>query len=118
MLYARRMARLLLALIGVVLLAVVALALLWLLGQVMVGVGAFVVGTAGVLSRLLWFLIFTGLLSGLVYFVTSAWRPPGRSGPDGAVRLDTASSAFTTPSAGSPAPVTTSDLPTTGGVDA
>ena len=95
------MSRVILALIGVILLAVVALALLWLLGQVMAGVGAFVVGTAGVLSRLLWFLIFTGVLSGLVYFVASAWRPAAKTAvPAGApaVRLNEAASAFAVPS--------------------
>lgn len=100
MLYAPRMSRVILALLGVILLAVVALALLWLLGQLMVGVGAFVVGTAAVLSRLLWFLIVTGVLSGLVYFVTSAWRPAAkvvtRSAPSG-LRLDTAATAFAVP---------------------
>ncbi|WP_291429406.1 hypothetical protein [Deinococcus sp.] len=73
------MTRLLLALAGVILLAVTALALVWLIGQVLVGVGAFVVGAAGVLGRLLWFLLVTGLLAGLVYFVASAWRPALRA---------------------------------------
>lgn len=82
-LYPRCMARFLLALVGVVLLAITALALVWLLGQVLVGVGAFVVGAAGVLSRLLWFLVFTGFLAGLVYFFTSAWRPANRAAPSG-----------------------------------
>ena len=75
------MSRVVLALVGVLLLAVTALALIWVLGQLLVGVGVVVVGTAGVLSRLLWFLVFTGLLSGLVYFVASAWRPASRSAP-------------------------------------
>ena len=75
------MARVILALVGVLLLAVTALALIWVLGQLLVGVGVVVVGTAGVLSRLLWFLVFTGLLSGLVYFVASAWRPAPRAAP-------------------------------------
>ncbi|WP_309571651.1 methyltransferase domain-containing protein [Deinococcus sp.] len=95
------MSRVFMALIGVILLAVVALALLWLLGEVMVGLGAFVVGTAAVLSRLLSFLIFTGLLSGLVYFVTSAWRPVAKVAAPStapAVRLDEAASAFAVPS--------------------
>lgn len=106
-LYAPRMSRVILALLGVILLAVVALALLWLLGQVMVGVGAFVVGTAAVLSRLLWFLIVTGVLSGLVYFVASAWRPAARIATPGVpsgVRLDTAATAFAVPAPVSAAP--------------
>ncbi len=73
------MARLILAAIGVVLLAVAALALVWLLGQLLVGLGAFVVGTAGVLWRLLGFLIVVAGLGGLVYFLASAWRPSSRT---------------------------------------
>lgn len=69
------MTRLLLALVGVVLLAVIALALVWLAGQLLVGLGAFVVGAARVLARLLAFLIAAGLLGGLAYFIASAWRP-------------------------------------------
>lgn len=72
------MTRLLLGLAGVVLLAVVALALIWLAGQVLVGVGALAVGTAGVLLKLLWFLVVVTLLGGLVYFVANAWRPGHR----------------------------------------
>ncbi|PTA69236.1 hypothetical protein [Deinococcus arcticus] len=72
------MTRVLLALAGVVLLAVTALALVWLLGQLLTGLGIFIVGAAGVLGRLLWFVLVTGLLSGLVYFVASAWRPGTR----------------------------------------
>ncbi|CAM3172057.1 hypothetical protein DESA109040_00745 [Deinococcus saxicola] len=72
------MARLILAVIGVVLLAIAALALVWLLGQLLVGLGAFVVGTAAVLWRLLGFLILAGALGGLVYFLASAWRPSAR----------------------------------------
>lgn len=72
------MARLILAAIGVILLAVAALALVWLLGQLLAGLGAFVVGTAAVLGRLLGFLIVAGALGGLVYFLASAWRPSSR----------------------------------------
>ncbi|WP_229784412.1 hypothetical protein [Deinococcus radiotolerans] len=72
------MTRLLLALAGVVLLAVTALAAVWLLGQLLTGLGLFIVGAAGVLGRLLWFLLITGVLAGVVYFVTSAWRPSVR----------------------------------------
>lgn len=73
------MTRLLLALAGVVLLAVTALAAVWLLGQLLTGLGLFIVGAAGVLGRLLWFLLITGVLAGVVYFVTSAWRPSVRA---------------------------------------
>ncbi|ABF45458.1 MULTISPECIES: hypothetical protein [Deinococcus] len=69
------MTRLLFALAGVVLLALTALALLWLAGELLVGLGAFVVGTAAVLARLLRFLLLAGGLGGLAYFLASAWRP-------------------------------------------
>ena len=72
------MLRLVFALVGVTLLAVTALAVIWLAGQVLAGLGLVVAGTAGVLFKLLWFLIVAGVLGGLVYFVTSAWRPAGR----------------------------------------
>ncbi|UQN06385.1 hypothetical protein [Deinococcus sp. QL22] len=75
------MTRLLFALLGVILLAVTALALVWLAGQVLVGLGVFVVGAAGVLGRLLWYLAFTGVLAGIVFFVASAWRPASRIAP-------------------------------------
>lgn len=69
------MSRFLLGLAGIVLLAVTALALIWVAGQVLVGVGVLAVGTAGVMLRLLWFLIVAAGLGGLVYFVANAWRP-------------------------------------------
>lgn len=69
------MTRILLALAGVALLAVVALTVLWLAGQLLVGVGSVAVSTAGVMLKLLWFLSLSALLGGLVYFVASAWRP-------------------------------------------
>jgi hypothetical protein len=47
----------------------------WLAGQLLALVGAFVIGTAGVLGRLLGFLLLAGGLGGLAYFVASAWRP-------------------------------------------
>lgn len=75
------MTRLLFALLGVILLAVTALALVWLAGQLLVGLGVFVVGAAGVLGRLLWYLAFTGVLAGIVFFVASAWRPASRVAP-------------------------------------
>ncbi|GAA5512139.1 hypothetical protein Dcar01_00853 [Deinococcus carri] len=69
------MTRVLFALAGVVLLALTALALVWLAGQLLVGLGAFVVGLAAVLARLLRFLLLAGVLGGLAYFIASAWRP-------------------------------------------
>ena len=71
------MARLVVALLGVVLLALLARAGVWLLGQLFIGIGALVVGTAGVLGRLIWFLLVAGVLCSMVYFVTSSWRRPG-----------------------------------------
>ena len=71
------MTRVVVAVIGVLLLAVLGLAAFWLLGQLIVGVGAFLVGTAGVLAGLIKFLLLAGILCGLVYFVTSSWRRPG-----------------------------------------
>lgn len=69
-------------LLGVALLAITALGALWLLGQLLAGLGAFLAGTAGVLLRLLWFLAVAGLLGGVAFFLASAWRPAGRgSGP-------------------------------------
>ena len=69
------MTRVLIALAGVVLLAVTALAAVWLAGQLLAGLGAFVVGASTVLWKLLWFLVMATVLGGLVLFVTSAWRP-------------------------------------------
>ncbi|MFC4637059.1 hypothetical protein [Deinococcus hohokamensis] len=69
------MTRMLFALAGVVLLAITALAVVWLVGEILAGLGAFVVGASVVLWKLLWFLILAGVLGGLVFFVTSAWRP-------------------------------------------
>ncbi|WP_424951946.1 hypothetical protein [Deinococcus sp.] len=74
------MIRLLVALVGVLLLALLALASVWLIGQLLSGLGAFVVAAAGVLAGLLKFLLLAGVLCGVVYFVTSSWRrPPGRT---------------------------------------
>lgn len=69
------MTRVLSALVGVLLLAVTALALVWLAGQLLTGLGAAVSGTASVLFRLLGFLLLAGGLGGVVFFIASAWRP-------------------------------------------
>lgn len=85
------MTRLLLALAGVLLLALTALTLIWLAGQLLAGLGAFVVGAAGVLLRLLGFLLLAGGLGGLAYFLASAWRPaapPSATGRDSCVGRD------------------------------
>ncbi|WP_235692550.1 hypothetical protein [Deinococcus aquaedulcis] len=100
------MTRVLLALAGVVLLAVTALALVWLLGQLLTGLGIFIVGAAGVLGRLLWFLLVAGGLSGLVYFVASAWRPGTRltGTPAPGARPHRAAQTVPTPASPEPAP--------------
>jgi hypothetical protein len=72
------MTRVVFFLLGVALLAVTALGALWLLGQLLAGLGAFIAGTAGVLLRLLWFLAVAGVLGGVAFFLSSAWRPAGR----------------------------------------
>jgi predicted lipid-binding transport protein (Tim44 family) len=116
------MTRLLLALAGVVLLAVTALAAVWLLGQLLTGLGLFIVGAAGVLGRLLWFLLITGVLAGVVYFVASAWRPsvrapvppvPAGTVPSSAAPVIPAPAAPTTPERTPTEPVQTGPAPTT-----
>ena len=80
------MTRILLGLAGVVLLAVVALGFIWLAGQLLLGVGALAVGTAGVLLRLLWFFVVAGVLGGAAYFVANAWRPGWRGAAQATTR--------------------------------
>lgn len=70
------MARLFASLLAVVLLAFVALALVWLVGQVLTGVGVFLAGAAGVLGRTLLYLLLATLLGGVAYFLASAYRKP------------------------------------------
>lgn len=72
------MTRVLLFIACTVLLAVTALGVLWLAGQVLVGVGAVLTGAAGVLLRLLWFLALAGAVGGVTYFLSNAWRPGRR----------------------------------------
>lgn len=91
------MTRVVFFLLGVALLAVTALGALWLLGQLLAGLGAFIAGTAGVLLRLLWFLAVAGVLGGVAFFLAGAWRPAGRgSGPQRRVAAP-ASAAPATP---------------------
>ncbi|MFD1730606.1 hypothetical protein ACFSC4_05250 [Deinococcus malanensis] len=61
------MTRVLIALAGVMLLAITALAAVWLAGQLLAGLGAFVVGASTVLWKLLWFLVMATVLGGLVF---------------------------------------------------
>ena len=82
------MARALLFVLGVALLCAAALAALWAAGQVLAALGALLTGAAGVLGRLLIFLVLGALAGGVSYFVASAWRPnqlvssqPGSSQP-------------------------------------
>ncbi len=70
------MTRLVAALLGLLLLALLGLAGVWLLGQLLAGLGTFVVGLASVLGSLLRFLLTAGLVGGVVYFVASSWRRP------------------------------------------
>lgn len=95
------MTRMAFFLLGVALLAVTALGALWLLGQLLAGLGAFIAGTAGVLLRLLWFLAVAGLLGGVAFFLASAWRPAGRgAGPQRRVAAPAASAPATPEQAG------------------
>lgn len=70
------MTRLIVAVLGVVLLALLALAGVWLLGQLLTGLGALIVGVASVLGGLLKFLLAASVVCGVVYFVASGWRRP------------------------------------------
>ncbi|MGI8747460.1 MAG: hypothetical protein ACR2J4_03775 [Deinococcus sp.] len=70
------MTRLVAALLGLLLLALLGLAGVWLLGQLLAGLGTFVVGLASVLGSLLRFLLTAGAVCGVVYFVASSWRRP------------------------------------------
>lgn len=69
------MSRVLLFVLGVLLLCAAALAALWAAGQVLVALGALLTGAAGVLGRLLIFLVLGAGAGGVSYFVASAWRP-------------------------------------------
>jgi hypothetical protein len=72
------MTRVFVFLLGVLALALLVLAGVWLAGEVFRGLGAFFIGLASVLLGLLKFLALAGLLCGLTYFVTSSWRRPSR----------------------------------------
>ncbi|WP_148234923.1 hypothetical protein [Deinococcus maricopensis] len=68
------MARLLAYLLLIVVAAFALLALVWLVGQILTGVGLFLAGAAGVLGRTLLFLLLAALLGGVAYFLASAYR--------------------------------------------
>jgi hypothetical protein len=70
------MSRLLLVLLSVTLLVLLALAGLWLIGQLLSGLGGFLVASALVLGGALRFAVLGALLGGLAYVLGSAWRPP------------------------------------------
>lgn len=70
------MTRLLTTVLAGVLLALLALAALWLLGQLLQGLGGVLAGLAGLLLGLLRYLLVAGVLGGVVYFLASAWRLP------------------------------------------
>ncbi len=70
------MIRLLLALFGLALVALLGLASLWLLGQLLSGFGRFLVGAAAILGGALRFALVAGVLSGLAYVLGSAWAKP------------------------------------------
>lgn len=64
--------------LGVALAALLCLSALWLLGELVSGVGQFLVAAAALLIGVLRFVLVAGLLSGLTYVLTSAWARPGR----------------------------------------
>ena len=72
------MIRLLLAGLGLILVALLSLAALWLLGELFTGVGQTLVALSALLTRLLRFVVVAGGLGGAVYILTSAWSRPGR----------------------------------------
>ncbi|AFZ65706.1 hypothetical protein Deipe_0098 [Deinococcus peraridilitoris DSM 19664] len=71
-----RMWRLFTSLLAVVLLAGIALAALYLFGQLLGFLGVFLAGSALVLAKLVWYLLLAALLGGLTYFMASLYRRP------------------------------------------
>lgn len=69
------MSRVLLFLAGVIIMALLALCIIWLAGQLALGIGLLLVGLSDIFFKLLWFCLLSGLLGGVAYFITSAWRP-------------------------------------------
>ncbi|GAA3999673.1 hypothetical protein GCM10022631_08240 [Deinococcus rubellus] len=72
------MIRLLLAVLGVALAALLGLSVLWLLGELVTGIGQVLVAAAALLIGVLRFVLVAGVLSGLTYVLSSAWARPGR----------------------------------------
>lgn len=72
------MTRLLLALLAVVFAALLSLVALWLLGELVLGLGQVLTTTAALLLGVLRFALTAGLLGGLAYILTSAWARPHR----------------------------------------
>ncbi len=72
------MTRFVLAVFGVVLIALLGLTSLWLLGQLLSGLGNLVVAAAALLGGVLRFVVVAGVLAGLTYVLTSAWGQPQR----------------------------------------
>lgn len=54
---------------------------LWLLGEIMIGLGMVAVSTAALLTRLILFVLVGSFCSGAVYVVASAWRPAATQVP-------------------------------------
>ncbi|AZI42131.1 hypothetical protein EHF33_04705 [Deinococcus psychrotolerans] len=72
------MIRLLLAVLGLVLAALLSLTALWLLGELVSGLGQVLTTTASLLLGVLRFALTAGVLGGLAYILTSAWGRPHR----------------------------------------
>lgn len=68
------MARLFSSVLVVIVAAALALAAVWLLGQLFIGLGALLAGVAGVLAGALRFLLVAGFCAGLAYFLASVYR--------------------------------------------
>lgn len=72
------MIRLLLALLGLILAALLSLTALWLLGEALSGLGQVLSAAASLLLGVLRFALTAGILSGLAYVLASAWARPHR----------------------------------------
>jgi len=70
--------RLLLTVLGVALAALLGLCALWLLGELVSGIGQVLVAAAALMIGVLRFAVVAGVLGGLTYVLASAWARPGR----------------------------------------
>lgn len=59
----------------VIALAAIGLGLLWVAGQLLVGLSSIIANIAELLLSLIWFLVLAFVLGGASYFITSTWRP-------------------------------------------